>query len=155
MARAVSPVVGLTLLIGITVTLGTLVGLGTVGLVGPEASPDRPVRLSGSVSAETWTIDLRHEAGPPIDVGELTLRIEVDGQPLTHQPPIPFFAATGFRSETTGPFNPSADQRWTVGERTSLRIAGTNSPSIEEGSRVTIRIDRNGDALVRLDLVAA
>ena len=155
MARALSPVVGLTLLIGITVTLGTVVGLGTVGLVDTAESPDSPVRVSGSVSAQTGTITLRHEAGPPIDVRELTLRIDIDGQPLEHQPPIPFFSATGFRSETSGPFNPSADPRWTVGERTSLRLAGTNSPSIKDGSAVTVRIDRHGQPLIRLELVAA
>lgn len=146
--------VGVTLLVGITVTFGTLVGLGTVGLLDPGASPDRPVRFSGSVSAETGTIELRHEAGPSIDVRALTLRIEIDGQPLEHQPPIPFFSAKGFRSGPTGPFNPSADPRWTVGERASLRVAGTNGPTIAEGSAVTVRIDRGDRPLIRLDLVA-
>lgn len=149
MSRAVSPLVGLTLLVGLTITVGTVLGLAAMDIAAPTPAPDRPLSLSVTASASDSRLILWHEAGPPVDVRNVTIHVEIDGTGLAHQPPVPFFAATGFGSGPTGPFNPSTDPTWSVGERASFRIAGTNSPQLRPGSTVVIRIERNGVPITR------
>lgn len=90
------------------------------------------------------TIVLTHGGGAPIDVREISVNVTVDGQPLSHQPPVPFFATTGFRGGPTGAFNPAADSRWRVGEQASFRVASTNAPPIRDGVRVRVQITLDG-----------
>jgi flagellin-like protein len=148
--RAVSPVVGVVLLLVLTVALAAVVtaaGLGAVGVV-----PDVGGRadLSLAVDAEADRLTLRHRAGEPLDVGRLTVRVRVAGTPLRHQPPVPFFAAQGFRSGPTGPFNAAADPRWTAGEVASLRLASTNGPTIAPGDRVVVDVTVGGRRVATL-----
>uniref|UniRef100_UPI0005B1D315 hypothetical protein n=1 Tax=Haloferax sp. ATB1 TaxID=1508454 RepID=UPI0005B1D315 len=101
-------------------------------------TPTRPTALSLAVSGDT--LSLTHEGGAPLDVDSLAIRISVDGAPLAHQPPVPFFSASGFQPGPTGPFNAAADSRWTAGETATLELAGTNDPDIELGATVTVRV---------------
>lgn len=93
------------------------------------------------------TVELTHRGGSPLDVQEVRIHVAVDGQALTHQPPVPFFATAGFRGGPTGVFNPAADARWRVGERASFRVASTNAPAIGDGDRVRVRIFLDGSHL--------
>ena len=154
MPRAVSPVVGVVLLIGLTLAVGTVVGVSTMGLLEPVEAPTDPVMIAVSATAADSTIVLSHESGPPIDVRRVTVHISVGGESLRHQPPVPFFSAVGFRSGPTGPFNPSTDPAWSIGERASLRIAGTNDPPLREGVTVTVRIHRGDRPVARAETVA-
>lgn len=141
MSRAVSPLLGTLLLAGITVLLAAVVGVAVLDVVPSTEQPDNVV-MSATADAD-GRVRLTHDAGPPLDVEQLSVRITVDGEPLTHQPPIPFFSASGFASGPTGPFNPSADQEWSLGERATLTIAGTNDPEPEAGDRLTVRLVRD------------
>ena len=147
MTRAVSTPLGATLLALVTVLLAALVAAGTFGIAADATpSPADPVVLSATAS-DDGTVTLQHRAGPPLDVGSLDVRVRVDGTRLTHQPPVPFFAATGFDGGPTGPFNPAADQTWTAGERASFQVAGTNDPTLAAGRTVTVRVYRDGTPL--------
>ena len=82
-----------------------------------------------------------------MDIGSASVRVAVDGEPLTHQPPVPFFAARGFHGGPTGPFNVAADPSWTVGETASLRVAATNSPELRVGTTLTVRVLVDGQVV--------
>lgn len=140
--RAVAPVVGGVLLVALTVVLAAAVGAAALGAAGdvPDPGGEGTVALSLSVDAGPDRLTLVHRAGAPLDARQLRVRIRVAGTPLEHQPPVPFFAARGFRAGPTGPFNPAADPRWTAGERASLRLASTNAPGIDPGDRVVVRV---------------
>lgn len=136
MTRAIAPVVSVTLLVGVTVVLAAAVAAALVGL--PLPAPAEPVVLSVSATADDGRIVVTHEGGRPIDVRDVTVRIRVDGTPLAHQPPVPFFSATGFLPGPTGAFNTASDPVFEVSDRASLRVAGTNSPPLEAGARLTV-----------------
>lgn len=85
----------------------------------------------------------------------LAVRISVDGESLAHQPPVPFFSASGFRPGPTGPFNAAADPRWTVGETATLKLAGTNDPTIEPGATVTVRVFDGDTPVAALEATAS
>lgn len=69
--RAVSPVVGATLLIGITVILASVIGTVVLGTgVGPAETPE--VTLSFEVT-DSDEIELRHEGGEPLDADEIVV----------------------------------------------------------------------------------
>ena len=144
-----SPLVGTVLMAGVVVVLAAVVGAAALGVASPPEPAD-PIVVSASASAD-GRIQLVHEAGPALDVGELTIRLAVDETPLDHQPPLPFFSATGFHPGPTGPFNPSADQTWEPGERATLQVAGTNAPTLERGSTLTVRIFRDETPLATVD----
>lgn len=139
--RAVAPAVGVVVLVGVTVVLAAAVGAFALSasLSAPPVVATTPVALSLDVAAD-GTVVLEHGPGPPLDVRELRLRVRVDGEPLRHQPPIPFFATRGFVSGPTGPFNRAADPTWTVGETATFRVAGSNAPAVEAGDRVVVRV---------------
>lgn len=129
------------LLLGITVILSAVIGAFAFGL--PMPTMERPVLLSVSATADDGRIEVVHEGGPSIDLRDVTMRIEVDGTPLEHQPPIPFFSATGFVPGPTGPFNSATDPVFEIGERASLSVAGTNSPSMASGVTLTVELFRD------------
>ena len=147
MPRATVPVLGAVLLVGVTLVLAAAVTAVATGFGPPERAV--PVVLEATAEASTGRVALEHVAGPPIDVRGVTLRVEVDGEPLAHQPPVPFYAARGFRGFPTGPFNPSADPRWTVGETAGFRVAGTNAPPLEPGSTLVVTVTRSGAPVAR------
>ena len=77
--RAVSPVVGTTLLIGITVILAAVIGSVVLGVgVGPAETPQ--ATLSFEVT-EDDEIELRHEGGEPLDADEIVV-LDQNGERL-------------------------------------------------------------------------
>ena len=156
--RALSPVVGTVLL-----TLATVVAAGAVGVVALDtaaptvsssAAVSQPVVVDLRVDADADRLTFVHRGGEPLDVRKLTLRIEVDGTPLSEQPPVPFFSAGGFRPGPTGPFNSASDSRWEVGETASVAIAGTNDPELAPGVRVVARIAIDGVTVAEVSATA-
>jgi FlaG/FlaF family flagellin (archaellin) len=137
MDRGVSPVVGVALLAFVVVVLSLAVG---AAIPQTPAEPPPTAQLSVSVDGSTDRIALTHLEGDPLDVTELDVTVEVAGTPLAEQPPVPFFAAHGFESGPTGPFNSASPDTWRVGEIAGVRVASTNSPAIQPGSRVTVTV---------------
>jgi len=151
-SRASAPVVGVALLVVLAVGLAGAVAAGLGAVAPPEPPPRAALELS--VDADADRVALTHLGGDALDVRRLRLRVAVDGTPLSHQPPVPFFAARGFRAGPTGPFNTAADPRWTTGETASLRLASTNAPAIAPGARVRVELFVDGQAVARLTVVA-
>lgn len=141
-ARAVASPVAVVLLLAVTVVVAGTLGVAAVETADRPTTP-RHVVLTASASAD-GTVMLAHGGGPPLDVRRLTVRVTVDGTPLDRQPPVPFFSARGFHSGPTGPFNVAADPEWSVGETARFRVAGTNDPELTPGSRVVVRLYREG-----------
>lgn len=149
MPRASVTLLGAVLLLGVTLLLVIVLTAAVTGFAPTEHG--EPVVIEVSADADTDRVVLEHVSGPPLDVRVLTVRVEVNGEPLTHQPPVPFFSATGFRSGPTGPFNPSADPTWEVGEEASFRVAATtNAPSLAAGAELSVIVSRNDLVVARL-----
>ncbi|MFB6301018.1 MAG: type IV pilin [Halobacteriales archaeon] len=153
--RGTSPVLGVVLLVALTTVLAVVVG-GTVLQLPADVGPDSvtPVTLSVTVNATTQTVRFVHEGGRPLDVRTLRIRIAVDGTSLRYQPPVPFFAARGFRAGPTGPFNQAADPMWTTAETTAFRLASTNAPTITPDATVVIDIYQRDTRIARLETMA-
>lgn len=147
MGRATAPVVAVVLLVAVTVLAASAVGTAALALDAP-AEPTRAA-VSLSVDAAADRVVLTHRAGPTLNVTRLSIAVAVDGRSLRHQPPVPFFAAHGFRSGPTGPFNSVADPRWRGGEEAGFRLASTNAPAIDAGDPVTVTVRRRGRLVVR------
>lgn len=148
MSRALAPVLGAVLLVGVTVLLAVALTVAVSGFALPASSD--PVVIEASADAATNRVTLEHVAGPALDVGALSIRVEVDGEPLTHQPPVPFYAATGFNGFPTGPFNPSTDSTWDLGETASFRVASTtNDPPLTPGAELSVTVVRDGQLVAR------
>lgn len=148
MPRAIASVLGAVLLVGVTVLLAVALTVAVTGFAPPE--PAERVVIDVSADAATGWVSLEHTGGPPIDARALSVRVEVDGEPLAHQPPVPFHAATGFKGFPTGPFNPSSDPSWSVGETAAFRVAKTtNEPSLTPGATLSVSLTRNGKLLAR------
>jgi flagellin-like protein len=139
--RAVTPVVGVILLVGVTVVLALSVG---AALTNPELDETPSASLSLAVDSEDKRVALTHESGDTLDVSTLNLTIEIDGTRLDEQPPVPFFAADGFRAGPTGPFNSNSPDEWQAGETAGVRLAGTNAPLLSRGSEVTVLVTVEG-----------
>lgn len=151
MSRAISPVIGVVLLIGCVVALGVTVG--TMASAYEPADPAPQVLISGDVTAETNRIALTLDRGGPLDVRDLSLAIEVDGETLETQPEPQ--NRTGLSGFPSGPFHPNADPEWERGETTSFEIAKTtNSPHPQPGSEVTIRLFSNGLPIATVETTA-
>lgn len=132
-----------------TVTIAVIVSTVWAGLLldltGGQEIP-RTAAFSLSVSVDGQFV-ITHRGGTPVDVSTLRIQILVDGRPLSHQPPVPFFAAEGFRGGPSGPFNSATSTIWRTGERASFHVASTNSPPIGEGSSVRVRLFREDTLL--------
>ncbi len=151
MARATSSLVGVVLLVAVTVLVATAAGsLAAVdpGTEVPTAS------LSLTADAEADRIALTHQGGETLDVSELSVTVSVDGAELDRQPPVPFFAADGFESGPTGPFNVASDDDWSAGETAGIRIASTNEPRLSEGSHVEVTVATEGGVVASLETTA-
>jgi hypothetical protein len=134
----------------IAAALGTAAVAAALGTL-----PGPPSVAAVTLSVDGERIVLANRAGDSLDVRRLDVVIRVDGTPLRHQPPIPFFSASGFRPGPTGPFNAAADPVWEPGERASLRVASTNRPTVRAGDRVTVDLRYEGRRLVRLSATAS
>ena len=146
--RAVSPALGAVVLVGITVATAAVLGTALLGQA--TALTAAPPTASFDAAAEGDRITLSHEGGDAVDVRALRIEIGVDGESLTHQPPVPFFAAEGFHGGPSGAFNPETDDEWAVGETATLRVAGTNDPALEPGAQVTVELFYGGQRFASL-----
>lgn len=150
--RATASVVAVALLVLLAVGLAGVLAAGLGAVAPPEPPPRAALELSADAGADR--VALTHLGGDPLDVRRLRLRVSVDGTGLAHQPPVPFFAARGFRAGPTGPFNSAAAPRWTPGETASLRLASTNAPALAPGARVRAEVYVRGHLVARLSVVA-
>ncbi|MFB6172732.1 MAG: type IV pilin [Haloarculaceae archaeon] len=146
--RAVTPVIGAVLLVSLAVLASVAVSAAAFHVQPPDAP--RHTALSLHVDAATDRVALVHEGGAPLDAGAVRLRVTVAGEPLAHQPPVPFFSARGFESGPHGPFNPAADQTWTAGETASFRLAATNAPRPDPGDVVRVEVSVDGATVANL-----
>lgn len=153
MDRAVAPVVGVALLLAITVLAASAVGTAALVLETPSEPTRTAVTLS--VDAEANRIQLTHRGGDAVNVSRVSVAVTVDGEPLAEQPPVPFFAATGFASGPTGPFNSATDPQWSAGESAGFELASTNAPTIDPGDVVAVRLTRDGQTVVSVRTRAA
>ncbi|MDQ2054923.1 type IV pilin [Halobellus sp. H-GB7] len=147
--RASAPVIGVVVLLLVGIVLGGVVAAGAEAVAtatgGVAAGSDardtaRPSPVAVSLYVDGDTVALTHEAGAPLRLARVRLVVEINGEPLAHQPPVPFFAASGFGGGPTGPFNVASDGVWAVGETGSFRIAGTNDPQLEPGRTVSVTV---------------
>jgi FlaG/FlaF family flagellin (archaellin) len=139
------------LFVALTVVLAGVVA-AVVGPLGSDLVAPATAAVDLSVSGER--VRLVHRGGDPLDVRALRIVVRVDGQPLAHQPPVPFFASEGFRGGPTGPFNAEADPTWSVGEVAAFRVASTNHPPVDPGSRVSVTLLLDGHRIARVEAVA-
>jgi len=157
--RASAPVIGVVVLLLVGIVLGGVVAAGaeavatatgdvTTGSDAGDTARPGPVALSLHLHGDT--VALTHEAGAPLRLARVRLVVEINGEPLAHQPPVPFFAASGFGGGPTGPFNVASDGVWSVGETGSFRIAGTNGPQLEPGRTVSVTIYVGEDRVSRV-----
>ena len=145
--RAVAPVIGVVLLVALTVVTAAAVGaVVTIDIPGETTAV-----TFGLEAASDGEIRLLHRGGDAVDPDSLRVRVRVDGDPLAEQPPVPFFAARGFESGPTGPFNSAYAGRWTAGEAASLRVASTNEPSPRAGATVEVRMYADGQKIADLE----
>jgi FlaG/FlaF family flagellin (archaellin) len=129
------------LLVGVTVVLAAVVGAVALEFTPPEPADHRVLAANASTDG---TIRLVHEAGSEIDLQGASIVVAVDGEELDHQPPVPFFSATGFHPGPTGAFNVATDNVLEPGDTASLQVAGTNDPVLVSGATVTIRFVEDG-----------
>lgn len=152
MPRSSVSLLGAVLLVGVTVLLVVVLTVAVTGFAPTE--PAEAVVIEASADAATGRVSLDHVSGPPLDVRQVTIRVEIDGEPLVHQPPVPFFSASGFYSGPTGPFNSAADPAWTVGETASFEIAHSNHPPLVPGVEVSVTVSRDGRLVARASTAA-
>ncbi|WP_331234538.1 type IV pilin [Natronorarus salvus] len=154
MTRAIAPVVGSVLLLLCVLGLATTVAVVSTGFSSGLSAPGSHVSVSLSVDAETNRFVFTHDGGERLDPRTLTLVVAVDGTPLDHQPPVPFFSAEGFHSAPTGVFNEASTREWTVGGSASFVVAGSNSPTPDRGSTVTVELYEDGRPIARAETTA-
>ncbi len=147
-ARAISPVIGVVILVAITVALAGVVlavGMSTT----PPASPPTAT-VDGSVDPAENKLSLVHTGGDPLPLEEISIRITVDGTPLAHQPPVPYYNPTGFTGFPSGVFNPMSDDVWEAGERGTITIDGDeNRPLPTPDATVEVTIVADGVTVTR------
>ncbi len=125
----------------VLLTVLTVVSAGFVGATLVHAPPDPTPQAVLDVQVDAaGEFTFVHRGGDALSVSALSIQLLVNGDPLTHQPPVPFFAAPGFESGPTGPFNVAAEDEWTAGEEATLTLAATNRPAIAPGDVVTVRV---------------
>jgi len=149
--RGVAPVVGAILLVLVTVLLAVSM---SAALTTPDLDETPSASLALTAESEDNRIALSHAGGDTLDVAELNVTVEVDGEALAEQPPVPFFAADGFDSGPTGPFNSRSPNEWQAGETAAVRLAGTNAPLLESDSEVTVVVAVE-DAVIHEETVTA
>jgi FlaG/FlaF family flagellin (archaellin) len=150
--RATSSVYGATLLVAVTIVL-VVVGGALVSDVVPTVK--KPVaQIDCRIDARADRVACVHGGGDRLDLRNLRIHLTVDGEPLAHQPPVPFFAARGFHAGPTGPFNSAADPYWSAGETAALRLAGTNEPGLTPDVGVVVRVVSGGNVVARADATA-
>jgi len=148
--RAVSSVVGTVALLGVVVVAATAV-FAAVPDTEPATVPT--ARLSLTAEAGPDRVALTHEGGDTLAAAALDVTVRVDGEPLAHQPPVPFFAATGFESGPTGPFNSAHGGQWRAGETAAVVLASTNT-QLDPGDAVAVTVRTDAGVVARLETTA-
>ena len=147
----------MVLLTALTLVLAAVAGVAVVGTAPPGDVPE-PVVLSASanVDPEDGSVEVAvvHEGGPDLDVRVIDVRIAVDGTRLPHQPSVPFYAATGFASFPSGPFNPVTDPHWEAGEGASLVLTGGNADPVSIGATVRVELYREDVPIATVEATA-
>lgn len=138
----------MVVIIAVTVVLAGVFGAMMLSHSPESATPRTALVLT--TDSTTQTITLTHKSGTDLDPETLRLKIAVDGEPIAHQPPIPFFAATGFIGGPIGPFNSAYEGNWTAGQSASLRLASTNS-QFRPGTVVSIRLYTDDQLIASLE----
>lgn len=141
MTRAISPVLATPLLVGVTVVLAAVLGAVAMEFTPPEPADHRSLSANATTDG---TIRIVHKTGSEIDLQEASVVIAIDGEELDHQPPVPFFSASGFQPGPTGAFNVATDHVLEPGGTAGLTLAGTNDPDLVAGATVTIRFVEDG-----------
>lgn len=137
-----------------TVLLAATAGAAVLSSATVGGDPVSYATLTCSATAGTDRIACVHTGGDRLDVRAVTVEIEVAGTPLTHQPPVPFFAARGFHGGPSGLFNSAADPHWSAGETAAVRLASTNHPGLTLGDRVVVRVTRDGSVIAEATTTA-
>ncbi|USZ66934.1 type IV pilin [Halorussus salilacus] len=150
--RALSPVLAVVCLLVVTVVLAGVVGIVAFGTSVPDPPPAAAIDVRADADADRLTFV--HRGGDPLDARDLSLRVRVDGTALDTQPPVPFFSAEGFHPGPTGPFNSATDPRWEPGERASVRLAGTNDPTLAPGASVEVTITVQESVVAEVETTA-
>lgn len=151
--RGLSPVLGTVLLVGIVGALAATMAV-VIPAAGDLSTDQQRAVLDLTVDPDTNTVTIIHEGGDPIDFASVEVMIYVDGEPLEHQPPTPYFSASGFAPGPTGAINKASEDTVTVAEQTSFQIADTNDPLPEPGSTVRVDLIDDGATMVRLETTA-
>lgn len=151
MSRALSPVVGVVLLTAVTVIASVAVGAAALSHAPPDPAPRIAV---DATAAPDGRVTLVHRGGDAVSVADLRVHVTVDGDPLGHQPPVPFVGAPGFRGAPSGPFNRAGDGTWTTGEEASFTVAATNRPSLHPGATVRVRLVEDGTPVAEVTATA-
>ncbi len=146
--RGSAAIVGVAAMLTATVVLaGAVAATGSSLHVLPTnscsvtgAGVSSPDAVALSVQLRGPRIQLTHEAGPKVNVSTVRMMILINRTPLQFQPPIPYFAARGFRSGPFGPFNSASDGMWEPGETASLEIAQTNTPHPVVGATLSVEL---------------
>ena len=154
MFRASAPAIGTVALVGVVVALALAVAASLTGVEPPAPAPASKPRLALVADAGADRLTLVHQGGDSLDTEACELTVRVDGTALTHQPPVPFFAATGFESGPTGAFNAAGSTTLRPGEHASLQLAETNAPALTPGARVTVRVATEEAVLAELETTA-
>ncbi len=137
------------MLVGATVIIAAAVGASLVTIEPPAPAPTVQLALTADAGADRLT--LVHQGGGPLDIKTCELTVRIGGTALTHQPPVPFFAATGFESGPTGAFNAAGSTVLRPGKHASLQLAETNAPTLTPGARVTVRVATDEAVLAELE----
>ncbi|APX98306.1 type IV pilin [Natronorubrum daqingense] len=143
-----SRLVGIVALLGVTVALATMVAVGASTWSLDSSPPTAAFSMTADGESSTITID--HDGGETIDVSEAELIVDIDGDELAAQPPVPFVGADGFDGTPDGPFNAEGDTEWEPGERAAFTIAETNDPALESGETVAVTLSVDGYRLATL-----
>lgn len=150
--RGITPVIAAPLLLVITLLLAVVIGTITLGFT-TLSEPEALTVIDVSSDPTTNSVTIVNKGPRELDVRELTIVIEIDHQPLSHQLTVPFFSHQGYHSGPTGPFNSATDPYWTTGEEVSFRIASTNSPSLTPGVTLTITLSINDSPIAQSETI--
>lgn len=151
MARGVTPAIGVVVLVAVTVTLAATV-LVVVETPATQTPPTADFEVSANATTDRITVT--HSGGETIEPSTIDISIRVEGESLAYQPPVPFFAAHGFISGPTGPFNSKSTESFRAGISASLRLASTNDPPLSPGDDVTVTITSDQTTLYRQTVTA-
>lgn len=144
--RGIAPLVGVALLVFVSVALAAVVAGGLAAVDAGDPPPAATLEVAADADADR--IAVTHRGGDALAPAAVSLHVEIDGEELARQPPVPFFSERGFEPGPGGPFNSGWHGDWVAGETASLQVAATNEPGgIDEGATVRVVITVDGRVL--------